>query len=87
MIAGMAVTLGPVLLKLGDQAILAFHEGTKVTVLLQQLNKLCPGCLIADHDGFDINSDYPKDLPGGEYRVTWLAAAGKSAVVALHSRQ
>ncbi len=80
MLAVMAKTLGPVVLKHGDKDILKMHSGTPIKSLLQQLEKACKDGRVQDSEGYDVGPEYSKDLPGGDYLVIMHSTAGETHV-------
>lgn len=72
----MAVTLGPVALKLGDEVLFRVRNNTTIKDLLEQLDKACKGGRIQDAEGFDVTAHYSQDLPEGEYAIAQPAAGG-----------
>ncbi len=78
----MSKTLGPVVLKLGDEVLVKNRTDTAIKDLLEQLDKACKGGRIQDADGFDVTAHYSQDLPEGEYAIKQPTAGGPIAAAA-----
>ena len=66
LLVGMAKALQAVTLRRGDEELLKFRAGTKVNVILHQLEAVCPGARIEDSEGYIVTLDYAEDLSGRE---------------------
>lgn len=76
LVLGMAKSLGPVAVKLGDEVPVKVRNNTTIKGLLQQLHRACKGGRMQDAKGFYVTAYYSQDLPEGEYAIKQLVAGG-----------